>query len=176
MPIVWDFSRGLSLHHCIGGLGECLRLGDKGCRSSAGGYIGCPEPKGGIEISAIVEQNRELYDAIITDPPYYDAIPYSDLMDFFHIWLRRVAHSVSNRLQDGFVFHNWDRSGIAKTDDGELIDDASRFGGDRTRSKQNYEDGMARAFRTCLGALASQTVVSSWSLPSKQSSRLGDVS
>ena len=30
--------------------------------------------------------------------------------------------------------------------DGELIDDASRFGGDRSASKQSYEDGMARAF------------------------------
>lgn len=24
-----------------------------------------------------------------TDPPYYDAIPYGDLSDFFHVWLRR---------------------------------------------------------------------------------------
>ena len=32
------------------------------------------------------------FDLICTDPPYYDAIPYSDLMDFFHVWLRRVLH------------------------------------------------------------------------------------
>lgn len=25
----------------------------------------------------------------ITDPPYYDAIPYSDLSDFFYVWMRR---------------------------------------------------------------------------------------
>ena len=30
-------------------------------------------------------------DALITDPPYYDAIPYSDLLDFFVIWMRRVC-------------------------------------------------------------------------------------
>ncbi|MCL2824287.1 MAG: hypothetical protein FWD57_09870 [Polyangiaceae bacterium] len=30
------------------------------------------------------------FDAIITDPPYYDAIPYSDLSDYFYIWLRRM--------------------------------------------------------------------------------------
>ena len=29
-------------------------------------------------------------DAFITDPPYYDAIPYADLSDFFYVWLRRV--------------------------------------------------------------------------------------
>lgn len=26
---------------------------------------------------------------VFTDPPYYDAIPYADLSDFFHVWLRR---------------------------------------------------------------------------------------
>ena len=32
-------------------------------------------------------------------------------------------------------------------------DDASRFDGDKERSKQNYEDGMARSFRSCHAAL-----------------------
>ena len=27
--------------------------------------------------------------AFITDPPYYDAVPYADLSDFFYIWLKR---------------------------------------------------------------------------------------
>jgi len=27
--------------------------------------------------------------AFITDPPYYDAVPYADLSDFFYVWLRR---------------------------------------------------------------------------------------
>ena len=26
----------------------------------------------------------------ITDPPYYDAVPYADLSDFFYVWLRRM--------------------------------------------------------------------------------------
>ena len=42
---------------------------------------------------------------------------------------------------------------IHDAEDGELIDDASRFGGDKERSKQNYEDGMARSFRACHAAL-----------------------
>lgn len=29
------------------------------------------------------------FDIVITDPPYYDAVPYSDLSDFFYIWLKR---------------------------------------------------------------------------------------
>jgi hypothetical protein len=28
-------------------------------------------------------------DAFVTDPPYYDAIPYADLSDYFGVWLKR---------------------------------------------------------------------------------------
>ena len=28
--------------------------------------------------------------AFVTDPPYYNAVPYADLSDFFYIWLRRM--------------------------------------------------------------------------------------
>ena len=94
------------------------------------------------------------YDAILTDPPYYDAIGYSVLMDFFYVWLRRSTYGLSAEVES--VFSNalgpkWDHD----ADDGELIDDASRFGGDKELSKQNYEDGMARAFRSCHTALRS---------------------
>lgn len=27
---------------------------------------------------------------VCTDPPYYDAVPYSDLSDFFYVWLKRT--------------------------------------------------------------------------------------
>ena len=30
-------------------------------------------------------------DAFITDPPYYDSVPYAHLSDFFYVWLRRSA-------------------------------------------------------------------------------------
>ncbi len=30
-------------------------------------------------------------DAVVTDPPYYDAIAYADLSDFFYVWLKRTV-------------------------------------------------------------------------------------
>lgn len=33
--------------------------------------------------------NKELT-AVVTDPPYYDAIAYADLSDFFYVWLKRT--------------------------------------------------------------------------------------
>lgn len=35
-------------------------------------------------------------DVILTDPPYFDTIPYSELSDFFYVWLRRGLPSRRN--------------------------------------------------------------------------------
>lgn len=33
------------------------------------------------------------FDAVVVDPPYYDAIQYADLSDFFYVWLKRsIGH------------------------------------------------------------------------------------
>ena len=91
-------------------------------------------------------------DAIITDPPYYDAIPYSDAMDFFHVWLRRGLHGLSPEVDTAFS-HPLSPKWNNEVQDGELIDDASRHGNDGKASKQAYENGMARAFQACHAAL-----------------------
>jgi putative DNA methylase len=37
------------------------------------------------------------FDAVIVDPPYYDAFQYGDLSDFFYVWLKRsVGHLYPN--------------------------------------------------------------------------------
>jgi adenine-specific DNA methylase len=40
------------------------------------------------------------FDAVITDPPYYDNVPYSYLSDFFYVWLKRT---IGDLYQDLFV-------------------------------------------------------------------------
>lgn len=37
-------------------------------------------------------------DALITDPPYYFAIPYAELSDFFYVWLKRFLRPVHEDL------------------------------------------------------------------------------
>ncbi len=32
----------------------------------------------------------DFFDAVLTDPPYYDNVPYGDLSDFFYVWLKRT--------------------------------------------------------------------------------------
>ena len=38
--------------------------------------------------------NSKYLNAVITDPPYYDAIAYADLSDFFYVWLKRTLGDV----------------------------------------------------------------------------------
>ncbi|MFA6084251.1 DUF1156 domain-containing protein [Mucilaginibacter sp.] len=37
---------------------------------------------------------NKFIDAVITDPPYYDAIAYADISDFYYIWLKRSIGSI----------------------------------------------------------------------------------
>ena len=38
--------------------------------------------------------NKGGIDVVVTDPPYYDAIAYADLSDFFYIWLKRTIFDI----------------------------------------------------------------------------------
>ena len=124
LPITWDFSESAPLSDTTGGFIQSVDWVFKVCEhlqrsvnsarsgdSVLGSAIACPV---------------DSVDLILTDPPYYDAIPYSDLMDFFYVWLRRTVPGLSPDVEP--VFSNplgpkWDHD----ADDGELIDDASRF-------------------------------------------------
>ena len=102
--------------------------------------------------SATSASAEQLHHLVLTDPPYYDAIPYSDLMDFFYVWLRRTLYGLSREIDHAFrepLGPKWN----SEKQDGELIDDSSRFGGDKAASKKAYEDGMFRAFQACDRAL-----------------------
>lgn len=111
-------------------------------------YADAPEV---LQDSAMSERENG-YDAVVTDPPYYDAIPYSDAMDYFHVWLRRSTHGLSDEVDDAFsepLGPKWDH----ESGDGELIDDPSRFDGDEERSKEMYEAGLKKSFESCHDAL-----------------------
>lgn len=143
LPMVWDFAESSPLVDTTGGFIQAVEWIAKVVGHALRATAAAPPPKVAAR-SAIAPQPDGL-DLICTDPPYYDAIPYSDLMDFFHIWLRRTLHGLSPETDQAFaepLGPKWESS----ANDGELIDDASRFEGDRAESKRNYEDGMARAF------------------------------
>lgn len=150
LPMNWDFAETSVLADASGGYPGGVEWLAKFVEH-AGRFAGeAPRPK--VERASAAQPIHREFDVVVTDPPYYDAIPYSDLMDFFYVWLRRTLAGLSPTLDEGFaapLAPKWDHD----ANDGELIDDASRFGGDREASKSNYEAGMARAFAACHAAL-----------------------
>ena len=38
------------------------------------------------------------FDAVFTDPPYYNSVPYADLSDFFYVWLKRTVGDLHPEL------------------------------------------------------------------------------
>jgi len=150
LPILWDFADTNPLANTSGAYLSALEWVSLFCQHAVLAAMKSPAPVATRQ-SAIERFDGE-YDAIVTDPPYYDAIPYSDLMDYFYIWLRRTLRGVSPEMDS--VYSNllspkWDH----EKNDGELIDDSSRHELDAAKSKQVYEDGMARVFVQCATSL-----------------------
>ena len=71
---------------------------------------------------------------ISTDPPYYDNIPYSDLSDFFYVWLRRSLASIIPELF----------TTLRSPKDNELVAFAHRHGG-KSEAESFFHAGMTRA-------------------------------
>ena len=149
LPIVWDYAEVNPLSDTAGNFLGALDWVSRFVAHAVESVQSAEKPN--VRGMSAVNVSGK-YDAIVTDPPYYDAIPYSDCMDFFHVWLRRSTRDLSDEIRSVFsdeLGPKWNHD----SNDGELIDDASRFDGDKVRSKKNYEDGMARAFRSCYAAL-----------------------
>jgi adenine-specific DNA methylase len=75
-----------------------------------------------------------------TDPPYYDAIPYSDLSDFFLVWLKRAlpGHPL---LRDPF-----DPANPLSPKTREAVQDETKKVNGRPKDTAFFEQTMAKAF------------------------------
>lgn len=150
MPLTWDFIEGVTIQDASGGFMNGLEWIVKVLETTLPALMKAEAPV--IRRESALTDKKGGVDVIVTDPPYYDAIPYSDLMDFFYVWLRRTLFGLSGEIDVAFkepLGAKWDHD----KGDGELIDDSSRFEGKADQSKKNYEDGMARAFVRCHAAL-----------------------
>jgi len=73
----------------------------------------------------------------ITDPPYYDAIPYAFLSDYFYVWLRRTLVDDHPDLFDG----------VAVPKDEEVVVDHPHELSNSTYDIAFYERELTKAFR-----------------------------
>jgi len=79
-------------------------------------------------------------DAFVTDPPYYDAFPYSDLSDFFFIWLKRAL---------GTKILDYTGDLVPKNEEAVVYDVA--HGGPEVKDSQFFQREMTSAFKSWCG-------------------------
>jgi len=80
---------------------------------------------------------EDSFDAIFTDPPYYDNVPYSDCSDFFYVWLKRT---IGELYPDLFVTPLAPKSQ-------EIIQESTRHKRNKEKAKKFFEDMLTQAFR-----------------------------
>jgi adenine-specific DNA methylase len=75
-----------------------------------------------------------------TDPPYYDAVPYADLSDFFFVWLKRLlpGHPL---LRDPF-----DPSNQLTPKAQEIVQDEVKQVNGHPKDRKFFEEMMGKAF------------------------------
>ena len=77
------------------------------------------------------------FDAVATDPPYYDNVPYSDLSDFFYVWLKRA---IGDLYPDLFSTPLTPKSQ-------EIIMDIARHGNSEAEAKAFFENMITQSFK-----------------------------
>jgi len=87
IPIVWDYIEGNPFSGATGAWGSALDWVVLAIKNLAQSNI-YPASLNQGTATRIPIKDLSL-EAVITDPPYYDAVPYSDLSDFFYVWLKR---------------------------------------------------------------------------------------
>ena len=127
IPMLWDFAEAPPFGKAAGSFEVSLGSLAKAI-VDAGGPV------------AVVEQedaSSRSYAGVLvsTDPPYYDNIGYSDLSDFFYVWLRRTLRPVYPDLLGTML--------VPKTE--ELVANAYRHDG-AAGAKHFFEAGFRRVF------------------------------
>jgi len=128
LPMNWDFAESNLFSSSTGNFRGQLEWAAESLASWIGSGTG-----DAIQASA---QERHLSHLLSTDPPYYDNIGYSDLSDYFYVWLRRSLRDVHPNLLSTML--------VPKAE--ELVANPYRHGG-REGAHEFFEDGFREVFR-----------------------------
>lgn len=128
LPMSWDFAEGNPFADSSGSLAIMIRAVSLAVERA---------PARGPSVAEQADAATRDYSGVVisTDPPYYDNIGYSDLSDFFYVWLRRSLKGIHPRLL----------STVLVPKEEELVANPYRHGG-RDGAKDFFEDGFERVF------------------------------
>ena len=129
-PMVWDYAEANSLRKAEDRLGILLRPIKHLVQMEA-------KPATIQQASAtLLPYPDNSFDAVLTDPPYYDNIPYSYLSDFFYVWCKRSI----GELHPEFFKE------LMTSKDNEIVMYGHRGGGVEA-GKQFFEERLSKAFQ-----------------------------
>lgn len=133
LPMVWDFAEANPFGSAAGVAAEYV----ENCAAIAESLAGVG-PRVSVQRTSgsQLPDHAGTFDAVITDPPYYDNISYADLSDFFYVWLKRSV---------GFLFPEH-LDGELTPKRREAVMASHRHEGDRETARLFYEEQMAAAF------------------------------
>jgi putative DNA methylase len=132
LSMTWDFAEANPFHEGSGGWGiqaiyEALSSPDSSTNLIGNVIRGSATSLTWSDMS---------FDAVITDPPYYDNVDYAKLSDFFFVWLKR---SIGSLYPEHFTSYTTPKKI-------EIVADPVRHEGSREKAKRYYETMMAKAF------------------------------
>jgi putative DNA methylase len=137
LPIVWDFAEVPIFSESTGNFLSGVDLVAKVIEAWPGSRTGQVHLADATE-HPLPDETVQVW---FTDPPYYDAIPYADLSDFFLVWLKRAlpGHPL---LRDPF-----DPANPLTPKTREAVqNERSETEDGRAKDKAFYEEAMAKAF------------------------------
>ncbi len=135
LPMLWDFVEGNTITGASGTWKSSLNWVIQTVSHLT--QIPCSKSTAITQSSATNLLYPENYfDAVFTDPPYYDNVPYSYLSDFFYVWLKR---SIGDLYPELFSTPLTPKSN-------ELVAYSNIEGGFEI-AKKRFEEGLKKAFQ-----------------------------
>ena len=137
LPMSWDFPEMFPLVPYAGGLDNAIEDVQTG--------VGAVPHASVIGSAQLVDAaSHPLPDQTagvwFTDPPYYDAIPYSDLSDYYLVWLKRMM------LDHPLLLDPWDTDNPLSPKEREIVQDETRTRESSVKDALWFEKTIAKAF------------------------------
>jgi putative DNA methylase len=132
LPMVWDFAESNPFNPEAASWVSGIEDVPAGLRDADMPYAAVVERGSATSLP----WESESVDAVITDPPYYDNVPYADISDFFYVWLRRTV---------GHLYPEHFASDVTPKKS-EAVAEPTRYGGSKDRAREAYEAMMAQSF------------------------------
>jgi adenine-specific DNA methylase len=134
LPMAWDFAEMNPFAGSAGDWSEAVRYLGLFIEANVASRLG----QGTAEQASAVHHPMpdDSAQVLCTDPPYYDAIAYGDLSDFFYVWLRRIL---------GHIYPTLFVQSLSSKDE-EIVQLSKRYSGRYAhKTKEFFESLMTKA-------------------------------